>query len=98
MGTRSRTDKLNERVSREGNALIDLGGLPSPGSVEERAAIAGRLREMRYEVSGVTYEAYIKKFAGRGGLVVKRVGVGTAQVLIPSVQLRVTLIKARGLM
>ena len=32
--------KLNEGVSGEGNALVDLGGLPAPGSAEERGRAA----------------------------------------------------------
>src|SRR4051812_19247467 len=41
--------KLNEGVSGEGNALVRLGGLPSPGSPDERAAVRERLLDMELE-------------------------------------------------
>src|SRR5437773_2279569 len=49
--------KLNEGVSGEGNALVDLTGLPSPGDSKERAAIDERLRRMRFELKETTYDA-----------------------------------------
>src|SRR5437868_9267567 len=38
--------KLNEGVSGEGNAVIDLMGLPAPGDSKEISMLAGRLRAM----------------------------------------------------
>ena len=38
--------KLNEGVSGEGNAIVDLRGLPQPGAAEERQGIAARLEGM----------------------------------------------------
>ena len=35
--------KLDDSVSGDGNAVIDLGGLPPPGSGDERDAVAARL-------------------------------------------------------
>ena len=47
--------KLNEGVSGEGNALVDLAGLPESGTARDEAAehdaIAGRLRAMRFELN-----------------------------------------------
>src|SRR2546427_6691253 len=50
--------KLNEGVSGEGNAVIDLTGLPAPGNSQERAMLEDRLRAMQFELEGITYESY----------------------------------------
>src|SRR6059058_3124993 len=39
--------KLNEGVSGEGNAVIDLSGLPAPGDSKEKAMLEKRLRAMQ---------------------------------------------------
>jgi hypothetical protein len=80
--------KLNEGVSGEGNAQVDLEGLPEPGASDEAAAIAGRVRAMRFELPEASYEPYMTKFAEYGGVVEERIS-GT-EVLSPSVQLRIT--------
>ncbi|MGH8969342.1 MAG: peptide ligase PGM1-related protein [Actinomycetes bacterium] len=79
--------KLNEGVSGEGNALVDLTRLPAHGSPDESDAIIGRLRAMRFERQDITLDAYLAKLAERGGIVEERV-IGT-EVRSPSVQLRV---------
>jgi hypothetical protein len=79
--------KLNEGVSGEGNALVDLRGLPTPGAAGEREALAARVREMAFELPSTTYEAYVAKLAERGGIVEERI-VGV-ELRSPSVQLRV---------
>ena len=38
--------KLNEGVAGEGNAVVDLTGIPAPGTQPERDEIAGRVRVM----------------------------------------------------
>lgn len=80
--------KLNEGVSGEGNALVDLEGLPTPGSPSEADALAERLHHMRYELQGTRYETYIAKLNERGGVVEERIQ-GT-DFRSPSVQLRNT--------
>jgi hypothetical protein len=80
--------KLNEGVSGEGNATIDLSGLPAPGDAGERDAIEARTRAMRYELDEATYEEYMAKLEERGGIVEERI-VGT-DFRSPSAQLRVT--------
>jgi hypothetical protein len=50
--------------------------------------IHDRLRAMKFELPGVTYEAYVKKLADRGGIVEERI-VGS-EFRSPSAQLRVT--------
>jgi hypothetical protein len=123
--------KLNEGVSGEGNAIIDLRGLPAvagigdagsrngprggrdhrsrlqrignaghkevstqPGSPipattsKERALLEERLRAMRFELEGITYESYMKTLQERKGVVEERI-MGE-EFRSPSVQLRIT--------
>ncbi len=111
--------KLNEGVSGEGNAIVDLTGLPPvagigssavasakaddagdkdastrPGSpipattTKQRALLEERLRAMRFELEGVTYESYMKKLQERKGVVEERI-MGE-EFRSPSVQLRIT--------
>lgn len=80
--------KLNEGVSGEGNALVNLEGLPQPGSAGERDAVEQRLREMQFELADATFDGYIAKLTERGGVVEERL-VGQ-EFRSPSVQLRVT--------
>jgi hypothetical protein len=80
--------KLNEGVSGEGNAVVDLRGLPAPGESKELATLKDRLRAMRFELSGTSYESYMKKLEERNGVVEERI-MGE-EFRSPSVQLRVT--------
>jgi hypothetical protein len=80
--------KLNEGVSGEGNAMVDLVGLPAPGDGAERAAIGARVRAMRFELAGAAYDAYVSKLAERGGIVEERIS-GT-DFRSPSAQLRIS--------
>ncbi|MGH2685710.1 MAG: peptide ligase PGM1-related protein [Actinomycetota bacterium] len=80
--------KLNEGVSGEGNAGVDLSGLPEPGDPGERAALEERLRRMTFEMEGAVFDDYVAKLAERGGIVEERI-VGE-EIRSPSVQLRVT--------
>ena len=80
--------KLNEGVSGEGNAVVDLAGLPAPGNSGEQAMLDERLRSMQFESRGVTFETYMDKLEKRKGVVEERI-IGE-QFRSPSVQLRVT--------
>ena len=80
--------KLNEGISGEGNASVDLGGLPSPGSDGELAAIRDRVGEMKLEYGGATYEDYFAKLDERGGIVEER--ISGVEFRSPSVQMRTT--------
>ena len=80
--------KQNEGVSGEGNAWVDLRDLPAPGHAGERAGLHERLRDMRFELPGLTFEKYSAKFRERGGVVEEMI-IGT-DFRSPSVQLRVT--------
>jgi hypothetical protein len=80
--------KLNEGVSGDGNALVDLRDLPSPGSAAEREQVALRLRAMQFERPDMPFDGYIAKLAERGGIVEER--ISGVELRSPSVQLRVT--------
>jgi PGM1 C-terminal domain/ATP-grasp domain len=80
--------KLNEGVSGEGNAVIDLMGLPVPGDSKEISMLDDRLRAMKFESKGATYDSYMKQLQERKGVVEERI-VGE-EFRSPSVQLRVT--------
>jgi PGM1 C-terminal domain len=80
--------KLNEGVSGEGNAVIDLTGLPVPGDSKEKGMMEERLRAMQFELARVTYDSYMLKLQERKGVVEERI-LGK-EIRSPSVQLRVT--------
>jgi hypothetical protein len=80
--------KLNEGVSGEGNAVVDLRDLGVAGSPGEREETANRVQEMAFELPGTAFSSYAAKLAERGGIVEERItGV---ELRSPSVQLRVT--------
>jgi hypothetical protein len=83
--------KQNEGVSGEGNASVDLAGLPSPGAAGESEGLRERLRQMRFELPGTTYESYVARFRERGGVVEEL--IAGSDLRSPSVQLRVTPLK-----
>lgn len=76
--------KLNEGVSGEGNALVNLKGLVNDGAPD----IEERLRAMQFESPGITYDTYMQKLHERGAVVEERI-VGE-EFRSPSVQLRIT--------
>ena len=80
--------KLNEGVAGRGNAVVDLRGLPAPGSPDEADALRGRVESMALEHVETRLEDYLARLASDGGIVEERVD-GT-EVRSPSVQLRVT--------
>jgi len=80
--------KLNEGVSGEGNAIVDLNALPAPGSSKEVAMLEERLRSMQFELERVTYDSYMSKLQERKAVVEERI-MGE-EFRSPSVQLRVT--------
>jgi hypothetical protein len=80
--------KLNEGVSGEGNALVDLRELPAPGSPEEAGAIRERVKTMSFELKSATYDGYVSKLERRGAIVEER--ISGDEFRSPSVQLRIT--------
>src|SRR5499427_6245951 len=79
--------KLNEGVSGERNALVNLEGLTFPGT-SEHDLILQRLEAMKFELPGVTYDSYVAKLKERGGIVEER--ISGDEFRSPSAQLRVT--------
>src|SRR5262249_17242526 len=80
--------KLNEGVSGEGNALVDLSAVPDGGDVDARDAIRKAVEAMQFEMENASFENYVAKLAERGGVLEERIQ-GT-DFKSPSVQLRVT--------
>jgi hypothetical protein len=80
--------KLNEGVSGQGNALVDLGDLPTPGDPSEKDALAERVGAMLLESPDVTYPAYITKLNERGGIIEEL--ITGEEITSPSVQMRVS--------
>ncbi len=80
--------KLNEGVSGEGNAIVDLNALPAPGNSKELGMLQERIQAMRFELEEVTYESYMKKLRERKAVVEERI-MGE-EFRSPSVQLRIT--------
>ncbi|MEM7249287.1 MAG: peptide ligase PGM1-related protein [Acidobacteriota bacterium] len=80
--------KLDESVSGEGNAVLDLDGLPAPGSDDEQSALEERLGAIRPEQAGCDAETFLANLAERRGIVEERI-VGD-DFRSPSVQLRIT--------
>ncbi len=80
--------KLNEGVSGQGNALVDLRDLPETGGPHERSEIVARLHHMQFEHRDTPLEAYLDKLSERGGIVEQR--ITGLELRSPSVQLRVT--------
>jgi PGM1 C-terminal domain len=80
--------KLNEGVSGQGNAIVDLADLPLPGSREEPDAVARRVTALVPEAEGVTPAAFLKKLAASGGVIEEWI-VGR-ELHSPSVQLQIT--------
>jgi hypothetical protein len=80
--------KLNEGVSGEGNATVDLRGLPAPGSAAEAAEVEERVRAMSFEAAAVSFDGYAADLAERGGIVEER--IAGEEFRSPSVQMRVT--------
>ena len=79
--------KLNDGVSGEGNAVVRLSGLPTPGSSDERAAVVERLRDMELESLTTPLEVYLAKLESGAGIVEER--ITGEEIRSPSVQLRV---------
>jgi len=80
--------KLNEGVSGDGNAIVDLTGLPEPGAADESECVADRVASLAPEATEVTAAAFLSQLAVTGGVIEE--WVEGLEVRSPSVQLRVT--------
>jgi hypothetical protein len=78
--------KLNEGVSGDGNALVELSALPAPGGDGERDAVEQAVRAMQLEATGTPHAVYEAALAARGGVVEERI-IGR-EFTSPSVQMR----------
>jgi hypothetical protein len=79
--------KLNEGVSGEGNAVVNLRGLPQDDAPDASERVAERIRGMQLESTRVPFDAYVAKFEQSGGIVEQR--IAGVELRSPSVQLRI---------
>jgi hypothetical protein len=80
--------KLNEGVSGEGNAVVDLTGLPDPEGAEAGGALEERIHGMQFESSAVTLDEFFQTMSEIGGIVEER--IQGHDFCSPSVQMRIT--------
>ena len=80
--------KLNEGVSGEGNATIDLTGLPDPNGAEGAHALEERIRDMQCELTTVNLDDFFQTISEVGGIVEER--IEGCDFHSPSVQMRFT--------
>jgi hypothetical protein len=78
--------KLNEGVSGQGNATVDLRELPAPGAPDEAAVVTERVLGMQLEAENLALETYLGAFSQHGGIVEERITGVT--LTSPSVQMR----------
>jgi hypothetical protein len=78
--------KLNEGVSGEGNAHLDVSPLGSRAG--DRGALVEHLGTLRFESAEMTLDTFLAKLAERGGVVEER--IAGSDFCSPSAQLRVT--------
>lgn len=80
--------KLNDSVSGEGNAVVELADLSAPRGAEAAAMLEQRVRSMTFELSSMTFERFFRALAEHGGIVEECIrGTGFCS---PSVQMRIT--------
>jgi hypothetical protein len=79
--------KLDAGVSGEGNAIVELAGLPAPGSRYEKHRIGLRFDAMQLEAAGVPMAVYLERLS-HGGVVEER--IGGLELRSPSVQLELS--------
>jgi hypothetical protein len=80
--------KLNDGISGEGNAVIDLSGLPNPVDPSYAAGMEERLQSMVFEASSVNFDKFSSGIEKLGGIVEER--IQGRDFLSPSVQMRVS--------
>jgi hypothetical protein len=80
--------KLNEGVSGDGNAIVELSRLPQPGSPEEASHVAQRVATLAPEAEGVTADAFLTKLTQQGGIVEE--WITGRELRSPSVQVLIT--------
>jgi hypothetical protein len=84
-GLRRVVVKLNDGVSGEGNAVVDLAGLPAPGAVDEALCLAERVHHLSPEAPGVAPHLFLSALSAGGGVVEE--WIEAAEIRSPSAQL-----------
>jgi hypothetical protein len=87
-GLRELVMKLDDGVAGEGNAIIDLHGLPAPGRPGEADLIGRRVAGLAPESARLSAAEYLAKLGSAGGIVEER--ITASELHSPSVQLQVT--------
>ena len=77
--------KLDEGVSGEGNAIVELRGLGRTGTRAELLKIAERVDAMRLQAANVSHYEYFERLEQGGGIVEER--IVARELRSPSVQL-----------
>ncbi len=80
--------KLNDSISGEGNAVVDLEKLPDPAASVAAEALEARMRSMQFESSAIDFESFSISLAEAGGIVEER--IQGRDFCSPSVQMRVS--------
>ena len=80
--------KLNDGVSGEGNALVELRGLPKAGTNAELRKLAERVDAMRLQAVNVAAHEYFERLERGGGIVEER--IVARELRSPSVQLELS--------
>ena len=80
--------KHNDGVAGRGNAVVELKGLPSPGSPDEATELRARAEAMQFESPRTDLPEYLRRLAEGGGIVEEH--IGGVEMRSPSVQLSVT--------
>lgn len=85
--------KLDDGVSGEGNAIVELRNLPRPGARNELHKIAERVDAMRLQAHNVALHEYFERLERGGGIVEER--IVARELRSPSVQLELSPGEAR---
>jgi hypothetical protein len=80
--------KLNDAVSGEGSAIVELPESDALGTAGAAALAEQRVRSMTFALPGMTFERFFDSLAEHGGIVEECIqGIGFSS---PSVQMRIT--------
>ncbi len=87
-GINSAMVKLNDSISGEGNAVVDLENLPDANAPGFAGALQVRMQSMQYELPTIDFESFSQSLAELGGIVEER--IQGRDFCSPSVQMRVS--------
>ena len=80
--------KLNDSISGEGNAVVDLENLPDANAREFAEALQARMLTMQFELPSIDFESFSQSLVQLGGIVEER--IQGHDFCSPSVQMRVS--------